>query len=100
MFQQLSPVAVSIAVSAVSGIIGVIAVLAVDPPRRRPVTLAVLVTCFWLFSAGLMRVVWLSTPWAETVAGLLFGIPRGAVVGWCLAYLAAPGVSAATGAGA
>jgi hypothetical protein len=100
MFQLLSPVAVSIAVSAVSGIIGAIAVLALEPPRRRPVTLALVVTAFWLFSAGLTRVVWLSTPWGETVAGLLFGIPRGAAVGWCLAHLATPRVSASTGAGA
>jgi hypothetical protein len=100
MFQMLSPTAVSIAVSSVSGIIGLIAVLAIEPPRRRPVTLAVVVTCFWLFSATLMRIVWLSTPWAETIGGLLFGIPRGVAVGWCLALLSTPRLSASTGAGA
>jgi hypothetical protein len=100
MFQMLSPTAVSIAVSAVSGIIGVIAVLAVEPPHRRPVVLAVIVTCFWLFSAALMRLVWLSTPWGETIAALLFGIPRGLVVGWCLALIATPRLSASTGGGA
>jgi hypothetical protein len=89
---------VSIAVSCVSGIIGIIAVLAIEPPHRRPVVLAAVVTGFWLFSAALTRIVWMSTPWAETVAGLLFGIPRGLVVGWGLATLAGPRLTESTGA--
>jgi hypothetical protein len=96
-FQMLSPVAVSIAVCSVSGIIGAIAVTVVQPRQRRPLVLGSIVTAFWMFSAVLMRLFWLSTPWSVTAVGLLLGLPRGLAVGWCLALIARGSVSGSTG---
>lgn len=100
-FQMLSPVAVSISASCVSGLIATIVVIAVEPNRRRPALLGALVTGFWIFSAALMRTMWLSTAWSTVGTALLCGIPRGLVIGALLAWLSLPrGVSASTGAGA
>lgn len=99
-FQMLSPVAVSVAVSCISGVIAVIAVAALAPPQRRPLMLGGLVTGFWLFSAVLLRALWLSTPWTTTLLASLFGVPRGFAVGWCLARISAARLTASTGGGA
>ncbi len=99
-FQMLSPAAVSVAASCVSGVIAVIAVGAVLPRQRRPLVLGAIITAFWLFSAILLRLVWLATPWGTTLLALLAGVPRGLAVGWVVARLSAPRVSAATDAAA
>lgn len=96
-FQFLSPVAVSVAVSCVSGIIAVISVAAVLPEQRRTPVLAGMITGFWLFSAVLLRIVWLSTPWSSILIALLPGFARGALIGWVAATLSARRVSARTG---
>lgn len=87
-FQMLSPVAVSIAVSSVSGIIAVICVAALLPAHRRPRVLAGMITGFWVFSAVLLRLVWLTTPWGTVGWTLLAGAARGAAVGSVVARLA------------
>jgi hypothetical protein len=99
-FRMLSPLAVSIAVSCVSGIIAVISVAAVLPSQRRTPVLAGMITGFWLFSAILLRIVWLSTPWGATVVALVPGIVRGAVIGWAAAAIANRRVTATTGGAA
>ena len=99
VFQFLSPLAVSIAVCCVSGIIAVIAVVAVEPRHRRPLVLGGIVTGFWLFSALLTRVVWMSTPWSSTALALALGVPRGLAIGWLLAIVSrGPTVNASMGA--
>lgn len=87
-FQLLSPIGVSVAVSCVSGLIAVISVAALLQAQRRPAVLAAMITGFWLFSAILLRVVWLSTPWSATVIALVPGFVRGVVVGWYAAFVA------------
>lgn len=100
-FQMLSPIAVSISASCVSGIIATIIVVAIEPRRRRPFLLGTVVTGFWMFSAVLMRAMWLATPWSTVGAALLLGIPRGFAIGALLSWLSSPRrVSASTGAGA
>lgn len=93
-FRMLSPVAVSIAASCVSGVIAVIAFGAVQPRQRRPLVLGTVVAGFWIFSAALLRAVWLATPWGTTALALLGGIPRGLAVGWAMARAAARPISA------
>lgn len=80
-----APVAVSVAASAVSGLLAVIALLAVEPgtPRRRW-QLTRIVTGFWLFTAVLTWLVWLSTPFTRILPGIALGLPRGLAVGWLL----------------
>jgi hypothetical protein len=95
-FQMLSPIAVSIAVCCVSGVIAVISVAAVLPQQRRPGLLAGMITGFWLFSAVLLRAVWLSTPWSTTVIALVPGLVRGAVIGWFAASIARRSLSERT----
>lgn len=80
-----APVAVSLAASAVSGILAAIALAAVEPgaPRRRR-QLVGIVTGFWLFTALLTWLVWLSTPFVRALPGIALGLPRGLAVGWLL----------------
>jgi hypothetical protein len=85
-FQTLSPLTVSIAASCVSGLIAVIALVAFETVRRRrALVLGGVAAGFWIFSAGLLRAVWLTTPWGIALLGIAAGIPRGLAVGWVLA---------------
>jgi hypothetical protein len=94
MFEMLSPVAVSVAASCVSGIIAAIAVVAVEPGRgRRSLALGAVIAGFWLLSAVLMRLTWLSTPWPVALVGIACGVPRGLVIGAVLSRLARGEVS-------
>lgn len=80
-----APVAVSVAASAVSGLLAIIALLAVEPGSgRRRWQLTRTVTGFWLFTALLTWLVWLSTPFLRALPGIALGIPRGLAVGWLL----------------
>jgi len=88
-FELLSPLSVSVAASCVSGVIAAIAIVAVEPGRgRRALSLGAVLTGFWLLSAVLMRLTWLSTPWSVASVGILCGIPRGFAIGAVLARLA------------
>lgn len=86
-FQLISPVAVSLAASCVSGVIAVIALVAAAPARRPALTIGALIAGFWIFSAALTRLVWLSTPWPTALLGIALGVPRGLAIGWVLARL-------------
>jgi len=100
IFRMLSPVAVSVAASCVSGAIAGIALLAVEPRAGGLARgLILFVTGFWLVSALLFQLVWLSSSWGSALLGLAAGLPRGAVVGYCLARLSGLEVApeAATG---
>jgi len=88
-FRQLplvsAPVVVSVASSAVSGLLAAIALLAVEPQApRRLRQLTGIVTGFWLFTATLTWLVWLSSPFSRALPGIALGIPRGLAVGWLL----------------
>ena len=96
VFQTLSPIGISVAVSCVSGVIAVISTAAVEPRHRRAATLAMMITGFWLFSAILLRAVWLSTPWGTIALSLVMGVPRGAAVGWAAARLGTSRLTAPT----
>ena len=93
-----APVAVSVASSAVGGLLAAISLLAVEEraPNRRPLLLG-LVTGFWLFSACLGWLTWLSTPFLSVLPGILLGIPRGLTVGWLLWRLSPPRLGARPG---
>ncbi len=99
-FRTLSPVAVSLPTSIVGGVIALIAVAALEPRHRRAATLGAVITGFWLLSAALMRVVWLSTPWSVTLVALLAGVPRGFAIGWCVGRIAGRAGVSASRAGA
>ena len=87
-FQLLSPFAVSLAASSVSGVIAVIALVAAAPSRRRALAIGTLIAGFWILSASLTRLVWLSTPWPMALLAIALGVPRGLAIGWVLARLA------------
>lgn len=105
VFRQLplvsAPVAVSLAASLVSGLLAVIALSAVEPgaPRRRR-QLTGIVTGFWLLTAVLTWLVWLSTPFFRALPGMALGIPRGLAVGWLIWRGTGGQASAARPAGA
>ncbi len=90
---NLDRTAILIAVSVISaGVNGAIAGLfatALEQFRSRTVKLGLSLSGLWIFSGGLMTVVYLSPP-PGVVAGSLFsGIPRSFVVAW-LVYRLAP----------
>ena len=81
----------SLAASCVSGVIAVIAIVATAPARRRALALGAFVAGFWILSAALTRLVWLSTPWPTSAVAIALGVPRGLAIGWVLARLATRG---------
>jgi hypothetical protein len=88
VFAMLSPLGISIATSCVSGIIATLAAVAIEPgPRRRTLTLGLVLSAFWLLSALLMQAVWLSTSWSLAATSLPLALPRGLLVAWIASRL-------------
>lgn len=77
-----------VAVSAISaGVNGAIAGLfgtALAGARRRLVAIGASLSALWVFSGGLMMLVYLSPPAAVVAGSLLAGIPRAFLVAWVL----------------
>lgn len=75
---------VAVAASAVNGAIAAMLAVALEavPHRRR--TLAWVLVAFWVFSGGLMILVYLSPPWLTVLGSLAAGIPRAWLVAWAL----------------
>jgi hypothetical protein len=77
-----------VAVAAISaGVNGAIAGLfaaALAGARRRKLALAASLFALWVFSGGLMMLVYLDPPWAVALGSLAAGAPRVLLVAWVL----------------
>jgi hypothetical protein len=98
---NLDRTTILVAVAAISaGVNGVIAGLfaaALDQVRRPALALGLSLSALWVFSGGLMTLVYLSPP-LEVVAGsLLAGVPRSFLVAWLLVRIAPREAEAAPG---
>lgn len=78
----LGTVAVSAAV--VNGIIAAMLGVALEANRRRRRTLTWVLFGFWVFSGGLMILVYLSPPWGVVAGSLAAGLPRVWLVAWAM----------------
>jgi FtsH-binding integral membrane protein len=89
--------AVSIGASAVNAAISaVFAVALEDSPRRRR-ALAWTLSGLWIFSGGLLVLVYLAPPWPIVAGSLAAGIPRAFGIAWLLdRMMPAQGGAAAT----
>jgi hypothetical protein len=77
-------VAVSIISAGVNGAISGLFAAAFDGVERRVLKLGIALSALWIFSGGLMTLVYLSPPAAVVVGSLLAGIPRAFAVAWLL----------------
>lgn len=78
----LLTVAVSAAV--VNGAIAAMLGVALEAVRRRRWTLTWVLYAFWVFSGGLMMLVYLSPPWTVALASLAAGLPRVWLIAWAM----------------
>lgn len=86
-------VVVSIVSAAVNGIIAALMGTAMTSVRSRMLALAAVLSILWVFSGGLMMLVYLSPPPAVVVGSLLAGIPRAFVIAWLLDRVLPRGVA-------
>lgn len=90
--EVVGPLAAAIAASAVWGIVAVLVLAALEPgagsPGRRTAILAAVLLGLWLFSEGLLALVWLDAPWGPVLGGLAAGLPRSLVLSSALVRLA------------
>ena len=77
-------IAVSIISAGVNGAISGLFAAAFDGVERRVLKLGIALSALWIFSGGLMTLVYLSPPAGVVVGSLLAGIPRSFVVAWLL----------------
>jgi hypothetical protein len=85
-------VGTAIAAAGVNGVISALLAVAVEGlSRRRVQTLAWVLFGLWVFSGGLLTLVYLTPPWGVVVGSLAAGLPRAWVVAWVLErYLPVP----------
>ena len=83
-------VAVSFISAGVNGAIAGLFAAAFEEPRGRLVKLGLSLSALWVFSGGLMTLVYLSPPLPVVVGSLAAGIPRSFVVAWLLERTAPP----------
>ena len=81
-------VAVSVISAGVNGVIAGLFAAALHDARSRLVKLGLSLSALWLFSGGLMTLVYLSPPAGVVAGSLLAGIPRSFAVAWLLDRLA------------
>ncbi len=72
----------SMASAGVNGVIAGLLGAATAGAHRRTLTLGLVLSGMWLFSGGLMILVYLSPPAAVTAGSLAAGIPRAFAVAW------------------
>lgn len=77
-------IAVSIISAGVNGAISGLFAAAFDGVERRVLKLGIALSALWIFSGGLMTLVYLSPPAGVVVGSLLAGIPRSFAVAWLL----------------
>jgi hypothetical protein len=93
-------VAVSAISAGVNGVISGIFAAAFDGAERRVLKLGITLSALWIFSGGLMTLVYLTPPFAVVAGSLAAGVPRAFVVAWLLDRIAARTPAAAPGEGA
>ncbi len=77
-------VAVAVISAGVTGAIAGLFATALAGARRRVVAIGVALSALWVFSGGLMTLVYLSPPPAIAAGSLLAGVPRSFAVAWVL----------------
>ena len=77
-------VAVAVISAGVNGAIAGLFATALAGSRRRLVAIGTSLSALWVFSGGLMTLVYLSPPGAIVAGSLLAGIPRAFAVSWLL----------------
>jgi hypothetical protein len=100
---NLDRTSILLAVACISaGVNGVIAGLfaaAFDELDGRVLKLGIALSALWLFSGGLMILVYLSPPGGVVAGSLLAGIPRAFAVSWLVMHVARRAPEGAAGAG-
>ncbi len=77
-------VAVAVISAGVNGVIAGLFATALAGARRRVVAIGASLSALWVFSGGLMTLVYLSPPAGVVLGSLLSGIPRSFAVAWAL----------------
>jgi hypothetical protein len=77
-------VAIAVISAGVNGAIAGLFAVALAGARRRPVSLAASLFALWVFSGGLMILVYLDPPWGVALGSLAAGAPRAVAVAWVL----------------
>lgn len=77
-------VAVAVISAGVNGAIAGLFAAALAGARRRPLALAASLFALWVFSGGLLILVYLDPPWRVALGSLLAGAPRAVAVAWAL----------------
>lgn len=77
-------VAVAFISAGVNGAIAGLFAAALAESRRRPLALAASLFAMWVFSGGLMILVYLEPPVGVALGSLAAGLPRAAVLAWVL----------------
>jgi hypothetical protein len=72
----------------VNGAISGLFAAAFDGAERRTLKLGIALSALWIFSGGLMTLVYLSPPAGVVAGSLLAGIPRSFAVAWLLGRVA------------
>ena len=90
-------VAVSVISAGVNGAISGLFAAALDGAKGRFLKLALSLSGLWIFSGGLMTLVYLSPPLGVVAGSLVAGIPRSFAVAWLLERTAARGSGALEG---
>lgn len=73
---------VTISAAVVNGAIAAMLGVALESARHRRRTLTWVLYAFWVFSGGLMILVYLAPPWGVVVGSLAAGLPRVWLVAW------------------
>jgi hypothetical protein len=77
-------VTVAVGAAVVNGVIAALLATALEPSPRRRGTLGWALFGLWLFSGGLMILVYLYLPWGVVLGSLAAGLPRSFAVAWVL----------------
>jgi hypothetical protein len=77
-------VVVSLVSACVNGLIAVLMATALASVRARLLALGATLSALWLFSGGLMTLVYLSPPTGVVLGSLAAGIPRAFAIAWLL----------------
>ena len=80
-------VAIAVISAGVNGAIAGLFAVALARARRRPLALAASLFALWVFSGGLMMLVYLDPPWPVALGSLAAGAPRALAVTWALERL-------------